>query len=234
MHKIQKQPEPEHFRLWKQQFLVNNGREALYSDLTGTEEYKKLKADLLKEQGYICCYCERQIGRSRKKDSDIEHFMPRHPDRRQLTPSECEQCENAQMDYNNIMASCLGEEIGMDDHCNHKKDNWYDFSLCVSPVEDEIEKLFGFRKDGRMVVLGGNAKAEAMRSHLNLNSHILLEQRKEAYDAVMEAEFENVELLNDEEYIHDTIDFYCQKDENGYYSQFCSMITYCMERELLD
>ncbi len=37
-------------------------------------------------------------------DCDIEHFMPRHPDHRYLTRSECMICENAQMDYRNIMA----------------------------------------------------------------------------------------------------------------------------------
>ena len=54
-------------------------------------------------------------------DCDIEHFMPRHPDKRYLTAVECAVCENAQLDYQNIMVSCKGEPQDWIAHCNHKK-----------------------------------------------------------------------------------------------------------------
>ncbi len=243
MRRILKGAEPEHFRNWKSQFRTANGHEAVYDDLfqklpsgkvIATEEYKNLRKSLLEEQGYICCYCEKAIGRTKKIDSDIEHFMPRNPDRRQLTPSECIQCRNAQLDYTNLMVSCLGDERYSLDHCNHKKDNWFDFALCVSPIDEKVEELFGFRADGKIYAIGSNAKGEALRIHLNLDSYVLREQRKAAYDAVMEEEFESEELLDDMEYITDTINFYKNKDTNGYYTPFCSMITYCLEHELLE
>lgn len=65
-------------------------------------------------------------------------------------------------------------------------------------------------------------------------SHVLSEQRKAAYDTVMEIEFESDELLDDVQYIADTISYYNQKDEEGCYTPFCSMITYCLQHELLD
>ncbi|MBR5509859.1 MAG: hypothetical protein IKV59_07380 [Lachnospiraceae bacterium] len=234
MHKIIKQSEPDHFRLWKQNFRNVNGRDAVYDDLMETSEYGMLKNSLLEEQGYICCYCEKAIGRGGMRDCNIEHFMPRHPDSRFLSSQECEQCKNAQMDYANLFASCLGEHAYSADHCNHKKDNWFDFEVCVSPAEDEIETLFGFRADGKIFAIGSNKKGEELRRHLGLDSYVLNEQRKAAYDTVMEIEFGSDELLDDVSYIADTISFYKQKDERGYYTPFCSMITYCLQHELLD
>lgn len=234
MRKIIKTTEPVHFQEWKNKFLKDNGRNALYSDLIGTSEYVRLKKTMLDEQGYICCYCEKAIGRLKKSDCDIEHFMPRNPDSKTLNSQECEQCRNAQLDYTNLMVSCKGEDAYSLDHCNHKKDNWFDFLLCVSPVNDEIETLFGFRIDGKIYAVGSNIKGEALRKHLNLDSYVLREQRKATYDAVIDLEFDNDELFDDIQYIADTIDYYKQKDEMGYYTPFCSMITYCLEHEFLD
>ena len=87
----------------------------------------------------------------------------------------------------------MGENAYSLDHCNHKKDNWFDFSLCVSPVENEIESLFGFRCDGKIYALGSNFN-----------------------------------------YVADTIEYYRQKDETGRYTPFCSMITFCLEHELME
>lgn len=165
-------------------------------------------------------------------DCDVEHFKPRHPDKRMLTEEECEICRNAQLDYDNMFASCLGEELYMVDHCNHRKNNWYDFQYCVSPLSDKVGALFGFRLDGKMFSIHNNPCAEEMKKHLNLNTHILCEQRKEAYRTVVEIEFEEDELLEDDSYLSDTIAYYGKKDERGRYTPFFSMITYCMQNYL--
>ncbi len=160
--------------------------------------------------------------------------MPRHPDRRVLTQAECDKCRDAQMDYTNLFVSCLGETADTIDHCNHRKDNWFDFRLCVSPADEEIETLFGFRLNGKIFAIGSDVRAEAMKTHLNLGSYVLDEQRKAAYDTMMDIEFENEELLGDTQYIMDTIEAYGQMDGEGRYAPFCSMLTYCLEHELLD
>lgn len=239
MRKILKKTEPEHFRLWKQRIKLELSREPQYNDLINDsekEEYKKILHSFLEEQGYICCYCEKAIGRTRKNDCNIEHFMPRNPDRRALSEDDFEKCRNAQLDYDNMMASCLGEEAYSTDHCNHKKDNWFDFSVCISPTESEIENIFGFRNDGKIYAIGSNKKGEELKVHLNLDSYVLREQRKAAYDEVMRMEFEDgelSELWNDDTYIAALIDYYREKDEKGCFTPFCSMITYCLEQEFL-
>lgn len=233
MHKILKRPEPQHFIDWKTHFRNNNGREPSYEDLAQSEEYARLKRELVEEQGYVCCYCEKEIGRnSSMRDCNIEHFMPRHPDAGLLSPDECGICRNAQMDYENMLASCLGEEQFSLDHCNHKKDNWYDFQYCISPIKDEIESIFGFRLNGKIFARGSNKSGEKMRQHLNLNTYALQEQRKKALDTVLEIEFDG-DLLMDPFYIADTIEYYTKMDENGKYTPFCSMIAYCLREYYL-
>lgn len=196
MHKIEKMGEPLHFKRWKSDFKHEHGREPTYEDLASSEEYRRLKKHLTEEQGYVCCYCEKPIGGNTfLYDCDIEHFMPRHPDKKTLTEEECRICENAQLDYQNMFASCRGENLYMLDHCNHRKENWFDFRYCISPSSDVIDTLFGFRLDGKMISVNNNTCAEAMKNHLNLNTYILCEQRKIAYETIIEAEFEEEELL---------------------------------------
>ena len=220
---------PRHFTAWKKAFIRRNGREPSYNDLYGTEEYYKIKQDLLQEQGCVCCYCEKRINLN---DCNIEHFMPRNPDRNVLTEEECDICRNAQLDYENLFASCLGEKSCLADHCNSHKGNWYDFRYCISPLSDQIEGIFGFRLNGKIFAVDNNSSAEQMKNHLHLDSYVLREQRKQSYYTVLELEFADVELLDQDDYIADTIGYYSEKDENGKYTPFCSMITYCLEHYL--
>lgn len=230
MRYIQKRSEPEFFNKWKQDFYKINGRQPIYDDLKGTDIYVRLKESLVKEQGYVCCYCEKYIGREAYyTDCDIEHFMPRHPDDRYLTRSECMICENAQLDYRNIMASCKGEWQDSLDHCNHKKENWYNFKTCISPTDEKIKGIFGFTTEGKIFSVNGNNCGNDMQKHMNLNSEILKKQRRNAYITVLEQEFDDEELLEDIDYIGATIREY-EEMHNGRYHEFSSMITYCLKR----
>ncbi|MCI7789376.1 MAG: TIGR02646 family protein [Lachnospiraceae bacterium] len=232
MRQIHKKMEPSHFTNWKNHFKAITGNTANYDDLHGPHgngEYLKLKRSLVEEQGFICCYCERRIGLDQYlQDCDIEHFMPRHPEN-SMPSAQKAVCINAQMDYSNLFASCKGELADFTDHCNHKKDNWFDFKECISPLEDEIKDIFGFKLNGEIYALG--SRGSEMLNHLNLNSYTLQEQRKEAYFSALEQEFEDEDLLNDEEYIEATMELYDNMNM-GKYEQFCSMITYCFKHYL--
>ena len=231
MRQIRKNPEPDHFVYWKMDYKSRNGREAVYDDLKGTQEYFLLKKNLLEEQGYICCYCEKRIGQEGNlSDCDIEHFMPRHPDSRTLSVQECAICKDAQLAYTNLFASCKGESADGTDHCNHKKDNWFSFKDCISPTDPEIVGLFGFKQSGEIFVL--NPAGVEMLKHLNLNSYILEQQRKIAFFTMLEIEFEDEDLLRDEEYIEAVIGDY-DNMQNGKYPEFCTMITYCLRKYYL-
>lgn len=177
MHRIRKKKTPQHLKDWIDEFRVNCGAEPTYDNLAQSEEYEKLKQELLIEQGYICCYCEKEVGVQPGDGSNIEHFMPRHPDRRVLTPQECEICRNAQLDYENMFVSCIGELYDSADHCNYKKESWFDFQYCISPASADIEGIFGFRLNGKIFAIDNNQCAEKMKTYLNLDSYVLQKQR---------------------------------------------------------
>lgn len=63
-----KNGEPALFSQWKAS--ATDDWKPTYQDLRGDEK-EAVKESLMKEQGYICCYCERRLIDS---DSHIEHF----------------------------------------------------------------------------------------------------------------------------------------------------------------
>ena len=71
MKHIIKQTEPESFINWKNK--ENDDWKPTYANIDKLERIDLLKS-LKEEQGYICCYCEREL-----KDGDchIEHFKPK-------------------------------------------------------------------------------------------------------------------------------------------------------------
>lgn len=231
MRQIKKKPEPGYFLNWKAHCKAVKGRDAVYEDLKGTKEYFWLKKSLLEEQGYICCYCEKQIGQEKNlSDCDIEHFMPRHPDSRILSEQECKKCKDAQLTYTNLFVSCKGEDIDWVDHCNHKKDNWFCFKDCIPLTDSRIGKILGFKLSGE-IFLSGSEGIEMIK-HLNLNSYILEQQRKNAFFTMLETEFEDEDLLEDREYIEAVIGDY-DSVQDGQYMEFCSMITYCLKNHYM-
>lgn len=74
---------------------------AVAPDLPGTD-YKKIKALLITDQGGLCAYCETRIAELDGSLQRVEHF---HPKSDQSNPSQ-----NWALDWNNIMAVCLGGE----------------------------------------------------------------------------------------------------------------------------
>ena len=91
---------------------------------------------LMKEQGFICCYCESRITMD---DSHVEHFHPRNRYR------------DLQLDYMNLLCSCLREQApGEPDHCGHRKASWFDEELLISPLQKDCERRFSFTPSGEI------------------------------------------------------------------------------------
>ena len=70
MKHIIKCSEPQAFADWKDQ--ANEDWQPDYDDLSGAPK-EAVKEALMKEQGYLCCYCERRLT---DDDSHIEHLRP--------------------------------------------------------------------------------------------------------------------------------------------------------------
>ena len=70
MKNIAKGQSPQGFEKWKA--LESADWIPTYGSLRG-EEKRALHLSLLREQGWVCCYCGRAVG---EDDSHIEHFRP--------------------------------------------------------------------------------------------------------------------------------------------------------------
>lgn len=91
-----------------------------------------VKQRLLEEQFYLCCYC---CGRIDLDGSHIEHLAPQSQG-------------TGELDFENMLASCPGEEhdsptVGL--HCGHKKG---DQTLSVTPLTGACQSEFTYNAIG--------------------------------------------------------------------------------------
>ncbi len=205
MKRIKKDKEPIWFIEWKEEFEKNNSRKANYKDDFPQEKKRKLREHLLKEQGYICCYCMRRI---QINNSHLEHFWPK------------DAFPEKDMDYENMLASCEGETIG-EDHCGHRKNNYYDKNMII-PTNAMIEQMFHYIINGDILPDGKNQirkAAKDMIREFGLNSFHLKRNRRLAIE---ESEvFDDCEYSKEE--ISDIINYY-NSMENGKYQEYCKAI----------
>lgn len=218
MRKVTKEKSPEWFEKWKDEFRNAQGREPHYvsdfstDDDEGKQRRYRLREQLVKEQGYICCYCMGRIF-PKSESSHIEHFWPK------------KHFKDMDLDYENLFASCQGN-YQSEDYCGHRKNDWWDVNM-VMPTENRIEKMFYYTEDGRIHSAQGSDMdiAQKMIRNLGLDSYHLERNRKEAID--------NSELYDDMEYteeeIRDFIAFYDGK-QGGKYTPYCKAIIDCLMR----
>jgi uncharacterized protein (TIGR02646 family) len=133
MKRVLKGTEPASFTVWKES--ANDEWSPTYPTLQNPQK-RDLHDSLLKEQGFLCCYCGREIDAT---SSHIEHFRPQ------------EHYENLALEYHNLHASCLREtQPGNPLHCGHNKGNWFDETQHISPMEERCELRFRFLRTGEI------------------------------------------------------------------------------------
>jgi uncharacterized protein (TIGR02646 family) len=211
MKYIKKYQEPEELTVWKA--LKNEDWQPSWDNLQKPER-PIVHDSLLKEQGYICCYCGMRIT---KETSHIEHLKPRtnYPD--------------LAIDYTNFIASCQGEseEPTVPIHCGHKKKYWYDKNLMVSPLETDCADFFKYTGAGEIQPTDDPSKkaaAEGTIDKLGLNIDKLQNMRRIAIDAILQ----DIDQFSEEE-IQQLAQSYEQLDNNGQYIPFCTAIAYILQ-----
>jgi uncharacterized protein (TIGR02646 family) len=171
---------------------------------------------LLKEQGFICCYCGSSIGR---RECHIEHFQPKS-----VYP-------HLTYEYNNLIASCQGEDEKrprVPIHCGHKKGNWYNELLIISPLDKSCVDYFKYSGSGEILPTDEKDKqtvAETTIAKLALNINKLTKMRRQAIDAILF----DIENFSREE-IKLLIKAYQKPDEKGYLIPFSAAITYILKQ----
>ena len=213
MKYIRKREEPEEFTNWKN--LENDDWQPNWDNNFQAPQKPIVHEALLGEQGFICCYCGMRITR---ETSHIEHLKPRS-----IYP-------HLALDYTNLMASCQGEsEVPPPHplHCGHKKFDWYDEQLMVSPLEANCEDFFRYLGSGDILSIEDSdrqAAAEITIEKLGLNIPKLIRMRAEAIDGILQA----TEGLTNEE-IQQLADGLAQPDVNGQYTPFWGAIAYTIK-----
>ena len=113
---------------------------------------QEIKELLLKEQGFICCYCEEQI---MAENSHIEHLQPKG------------KYPNLKSQYGNLLCSCNYSKT-----CGYAKQ---DDEIRVTPLMNRCEDLFEYNNNGE--IEGKNQDASDTISILKLDSKRLQRAR---------------------------------------------------------
>ncbi len=202
-------------KLWE---LFPSAKLADENKIDGFFDYSKeeLRTELLKEQGYICCYCNQKIQDS---DTVLEHFKPKglylH-----LT-----------FDYQNILASCQGEQKKpkpREVHCDARRLEGEE--LPFSPLDTDCERHFDFTIDGQILPLSPQAETFVNKLGLDITK---LDDIRASYikDYVYENPFSK-------EFV--SVDKAKQKIEELKQMQHASFVPFCiaiikvLEREILN
>lgn len=206
MKHIVKTQEPKAFTTWK---LAHPA--AAYDDLnkrTNQPTKAALKQSLLQEQGYICCYCEREIDES---SSHIEHFKPK---------DSHQPYTGLQLEYTNLHASCnLYSTKTSPNICGVRKDNTYCNKL-ISPLEPDCASHFSYSLDGRISPAStGDERATYTIGLLGLDDAFLCLQRKAVIEIFLDEHLtaDDIELLKNS---------YLTKKTDGHFNPFYTTIEY--------
>ncbi|MEA1868561.1 MAG: retron system putative HNH endonuclease [Euryarchaeota archaeon] len=207
-HIVKDQNTPE-FDEWKAS--ANDDWQPTYEDLRGTTRIE-VKNSLMKEQGSICCYCERRLT---DDGSHIEHFNPRSNNA--VNP----------LDYANMLCSCQNRlEQGEPRYCGHLKGDWFDNQLLVSPLDPGCEGHFAYTADGEIQPARGSDDAARMTiEKLGLNSTKLSDRRKKEIDPFLD------ENLSEREFSQ-FVSGYLRKNTGGMFGEFWTTIDYIFVRNV--
>jgi len=209
MKKIIKQSEPRSLVEHRSQANAN------YENYPNKDDLRK---SLLKEQGYICCYC---MSRIKSDEMKIEHWQPQT------------KYTSRQLDYRNLLGACMGNQGArpQNQHCDTRK---ADSEIIINPIEGDknCENLIKYRPDGKIYSDDVSVNCD-LNETLNLNLGFLKKNRKDALDVVvrkLDEKFSNKTWAKIT--VQKEIDKLNAKDENGFYDVYCQFIVSYLKSKL--
>ena len=209
MKYIDKGASPVFFEDWKRENNPTNWE----NDLQNPKK-RELRDHLLKEQGYICCYCNQRIENNPLR-TKIEHFYPK----------DAHKYPELMFEYGNLLVACYG---GTRDapprtlHCDSKKGNKEPSP--ISPLQINCADFFRYGSNGKIV--GTDTDATNTIEELGLDIEKLKILRKRAINEYFEI---FVEEANEEELEELLMDL--EQKVDGKFTPFCKAIQYVL-REL--
>lgn len=171
MRRIRKGQEP---KSWAEYRLSTPG--ANYQSAPKDE----VRRALLREQGYVCCYC---MGRIDEATTRIEHCRPRNPALEdQAGDGRRPSSYPHELDYRNMLAACPGGE-GLEhelQHCDVRKRN---DRISIDPASPSrnVESLVHYSATGAIDSTDPDVRRD-LTVTLNLNLHWLKTARLEVLE----------------------------------------------------
>ena len=215
MKHVMKGAPASEFEVWKA--LANPDWTPTYENLQNPEK-RALHVSLLNEQGWVCCYCGREIA---LHDSHIEHFQPQ------------ERYADLALNYENLHASCIREtEPGAPLHCGHAKGADFDEALQISPLDPQCETRFQYTLNGRIIASDAtDAQSAYMVDLLKLDIPFLFNRREEEVNRVFDPAFLATATADELRLLRDA---FRRRDEAGRTQSFGHVLARFAEQRLLD
>ncbi|MBP5501969.1 MAG: TIGR02646 family protein [Bacteroidales bacterium] len=191
MRQIVKNEEPKSFALYRRNTKLSPT--AKYDASMQKDVNKELRESLIKEQGYICCYCMKRIllQDNSSTKTKIEHFKP------QSIYNGTNGKADLRLIYSNLFLACKGEEF--DD--NNKQCNCCDSKKLhqelhfIDLLDESIEKKIKYSSSGAIFSNSATIKDtdsnvitcidDEINKVLNLNNQSLKKWRKEVYNKIL-------------------------------------------------
>lgn len=212
MKRIIKQRPPRELISWARQStrgtIISWGYDDMPSDVR-----LAVKKNLLREQGYLCCYTGKRIS---EEMSHIEHLKPQ---------DKCIKHED--VDYKNLLAAypAVNSQRACEFGAHYKK-NWFDNHLFVHPLREDCEIRLRYRESGSVVPAKpeDTGAAETIKM-LNLDHPELKKQRKLIIEDFLSDHWSKKQVLRFMKALDET-------DASGRYQEFCFVLKQVCERYL--
>jgi uncharacterized protein (TIGR02646 family) len=208
MQHITKSKEPKNFTEKKAKGIQS------FDDLDKTE----LRTSLIKEQGYICCYCMNRIIDDRN-EVRIEHW---YPESKSLEENDFGRTVN----YSNLLLACKGVSE-KDKHCDFNKENNI---ITVNPLNAAHIDKIKYKADGTI----DSDEPEFKRDIdiiLNLNTDRLKSNRADIYDIVRD-QLSIKDGTRTKPEILKILEKWLKKDANGMQKTFYMVAVYFLRKKL--
>ncbi len=187
---------------------------------------------LMKDQGYICCYCMQKIYTKGLTSASplyptIEHYIAQH------TPQS--KSNNLDTDYKNMLVTCHGNDKKEPDnkHCDSSRGG-VAFKY-LNPLDKSCEKVLGYGADGSIICLDDTNRNDIEHDIklLNLNYQKIKDNRKSIMDGIKKLKVYSKNKLqakwNKEIFKNEQLSK-CVKSSSGEYKEYVQVIVYVLSK----
>lgn len=135
------------------------------------EVTQAIRASLLAEQGYLCCYCMRRVNDDERLKVEHWRSQSRYPQH--------------QLEYGNLLAACDGNKgkRRSQETCDTRKGN-ADLRFNPADAAHDVEDKVAYRSNGEVFVPFDPLFNAELNDILNLNHPTLVNNRRSSIEAV--------------------------------------------------